>query len=182
MQSGQLLLWVIRVFYGAVIIGVAMAAFNSVMLAYPNNPAQAWAVFLGVLGGGLLIVLADIWITNKQITTLSALYFGLLLGLLLGYILSMALEPFVFDVAGTPQGGANQDVLRRGLQLVITVACCYVCDFHPAADQGRIPLHHPLRGILQTDQGRPGRWSSIPALSSTAGLPIFVIRGSSTPS
>ena len=127
MQSGQLLLWVIRVFYGAVIIGVAMAAFNSVMVAYPTNPAQAWAVFLGVLGGGLLIVLADVWITNKQITTLSALYFGLLLGLLLGYILSMALEPFVFDVAGTPQGAGNQDILRRGLQLVLTVACCYVC-------------------------------------------------------
>ena len=126
MHSGQLLLWTVRVCYGAIIIGLSMAAFNCVLQAYPNNLTQAWAVFLGVLGGGLIIVLGDLWIANKQITTISALYFGLLLGLLLGYILSMALEPFVFDLAGVPVKG-QEDILRRGLQLVITVATCYIC-------------------------------------------------------
>ena len=127
MHSGQLLLWIIRVCYGAIIIGLSMAAFNGVLQAYPSNVSQAWAVFLGVLGVGLVIVLGDVWIANKQITTISALYFGLLLGLLLGYILSMALEPFVFDLAGTPGAAGQTDILRRGLQLVITVACCYIC-------------------------------------------------------
>ena len=56
----ELLLWIIRVCYGAIIIGLSMAAFNSVLQAYPNNIPQAWAVFLGVLGVGLLIVLADL--------------------------------------------------------------------------------------------------------------------------
>jgi len=127
MRSGQLLLWVVRVCYGAIIIGLSMAAFKSVAQTYPDNVTPAWAVFLGVLGAGLVIVLGDLWIANKQITTISALYFGLLLGLLLGYILSMALEPFVFDLAGTPDTLGRVDLLRRGLQLVITVACCYIC-------------------------------------------------------
>ena len=126
MRSGQLLLWIVRVCYGAIIIGLSMAAFSSVGQAY-GNTTQAWAVFFGVLGVGLLIVLGDVWIGNKQITTISALYFGLLLGLLLGYILSMALEPFVFDLAGPPDTPGHENLLRRGLQLVITVACCYVC-------------------------------------------------------
>ncbi len=124
MHSGQLLLWIVRVCFGAIIIGLAMAAFNSVGQAY-SNPTQAWAVFFGVLGAGLVIVLGDLWIGNKQITTLSALYFGLLLGLLLGYILYNAVEPFVFDLG--PSKDAHESLLRRGLQLVITVACCYVC-------------------------------------------------------
>ena len=127
MHSGQWLLWLIRVRYGAIIIGLAMAAFNNVLQAYPNNAVQAWSVFLGVLCGGLVIVLVDVWIANKQITTISALYFGLLLGLLLGYILSTALEPFVFDLAGLPTTKGQEDLVRRGLQLVVTVACCYVC-------------------------------------------------------
>ena len=36
MHSGQLLLWIIRVCYGAIIIGLAMAAFNSVASGLPQ--------------------------------------------------------------------------------------------------------------------------------------------------
>jgi uncharacterized protein YacL len=123
MPSGQLLLWFLRVCYGAIIIGLSMAAFSSVLKAY-DNTFQAYAVFLGVLCLGLVIVLSDVWLANKQITTLSALYFGLLLGLLLGNILSTALEPFVFDMATESR---DIHILSKGLALLITVACCYIC-------------------------------------------------------
>jgi len=119
--SGQWLLWGLRLCYGVLLIGLAMAAFNSFFRVNPDY-AQAWGLFLGVLLGGVLIVVTDVALANKQITTLSALYFGLLLGLLLGYILSNALEPFLFT--------ADDDktkVLQRIIAVIITVACCYVC-------------------------------------------------------
>ena len=159
MPSGQLLLWFLRVCFGAIIIGLSMAAFNSVLEAY-RNIAQAYAVFSASSASACSSSSRDLWIANKQITTISALYFGLLLGLLLGNILSTALEPFVFDLAGTrPRTPADIHMLRRGLHSAHHRRLLLHLHFHPAADQGRIPLHHPLRGILQADQGRPAAGS-----------------------
>jgi len=94
--SGQVLLWLLRGCFGAVAIGIAMLAFRHFGEA-PGDSAHGYIGFLCILGACLLVVITDILIRNKQITTLSAVYFGLLLGLLLGNILSTALEPFIFD-------------------------------------------------------------------------------------
>lgn len=104
--SGYVLLWLLRGVFGAICIGIAMLAFRHFSEG-PGDTANGWLAFLCILGAGLLIVLSDILIRNKQITTLSAIYFGLLLGLLLGNILSTALEPFIFDW-GTMQSGTGQ--------------------------------------------------------------------------
>src|SRR5262249_13189929 len=67
-----------------------------------------------------LVILTDIWERNKQITTISAVYFGLLLGLLLGWLFAMALEPFVADwFAGYPE-------MQPMARFLITVICCYI--------------------------------------------------------
>jgi uncharacterized protein YacL len=158
--TGQLLLWLLRLCFGAIVIGLAMLAFNHVIQVF-NDPFNAWLAFFAVLGIGLLLVVTDVLVRNKQITTLSAIYFGLLLGLLLGNILSMALDPFIFGLdnilqtqevhvqippnreppAGGRDDGKNVIVLtpsvspqtltiqyqRKGLALMITVACCYIC-------------------------------------------------------
>jgi uncharacterized protein YacL len=121
-RSGQLLLWLMRGCFGAIVIGLAIhALFQHLSRHWPGEPLQGWLAFFGILGGGLLIVLTDVLIRNKQITTLSAVYFGLLLGLALGKIFSAALEPFVFDLAA--QGLEQQ---KAFVTLLITVACCYV--------------------------------------------------------
>jgi uncharacterized protein YacL len=99
--SGHLLLWLLRGVFGAICIGMAMLAFRHFSEG-PSDTTNAYLGFFCILGAGLLIVVTDILIRNKQITTLSAVYFGLLLGLLLGNILSTALEPFIFDW-GTPR-------------------------------------------------------------------------------
>jgi uncharacterized protein YacL len=96
-QAGNVLLWILRGCFGAVIISMAMLAFRHYGSA-TDQVVAGWIAFLGILGGGFLVVLTDILIRNKQITTLSAIYFGLLLGLLLGNILSTALEPFIEDL------------------------------------------------------------------------------------
>jgi uncharacterized protein YacL len=121
--SGHVLLWLVRGLFGAMVIGVAMLAFRHYLDA--NDDFAAWLAFFGILLGGVLVVMSDLLVRNKQITTLSALYFGLLLGLLLGHILSTALEPFLFDL-DTPQQQSQTYKQRRLVALMITVVCCYV--------------------------------------------------------
>jgi uncharacterized protein YacL len=108
--AGQLLIWVLRGCFGAIIIGLAMLGWQK----FSNDGADTTAgyiAFASVLGIGVLLVATDLLVRNKQITTLSALYFGLLLGLLLGNILSTALEPFLFewDVATDAPAGTKAD-------------------------------------------------------------------------
>jgi uncharacterized protein YacL len=111
--AGRVLLWLLRGIFGAICIGIAMLAFRHFSQGHGGS-ADGYIAFLCILGAGLLIVVTDILIRNKQITTLSAVYFGLLLGLLLGNILSTALEPFIFDWAtpGSSTGPTDEAQLR----------------------------------------------------------------------
>jgi uncharacterized protein YacL len=68
-----------------------------------------------------LIVLTDILVRNKQITTVSAVYFGLLLGLFLGHTLATAIDPFLSDWSI-----AHPEFVRKGVTLLLTAVCCYV--------------------------------------------------------
>src|SRR5579884_1160844 len=119
--SGRLLLWLLRGVFGAICIGIAMLAFRHFSEG-PGDTANGYLAFFCILGAGLLIVVTDVLIRNKQITTLSAIYFGLLLGLLLGNILSTALEPFIFDL------GALRSPAGKAPHLVV----------HPADKEGNI--------------------------------------------
>jgi uncharacterized protein YacL len=97
-------------------------------LANAENRVQGFVAFGGVILLGFLVVLTDMLIRNKEITTLSAVYFGTLLGLMLGYILSTALFPFLFslDPLGDNITAARQDYLKQIVTLLLTVICCYV--------------------------------------------------------
>ena len=157
-KSGSLLILLLRGIFGVVIIGCAVIAFRyysenetiervraklaqeidkdkrkelSDLLQHlleGNDPTAGYVAFGTILLLGITIVVTDVLIQNKQITTLSAVYFGLLLGLMLGYILSTALAPFLFewDRSVDPVIAHRQDVYRQGVTLLLTVACCYV--------------------------------------------------------
>jgi uncharacterized protein YacL len=119
-SSPSLLLWVLRGIFGAILIGLAIISFRRIADNPANDIFFAWCLFVGVLLLGLLIIVTDVLVRDKQITTISAVYFGLLLGLLLGHILSSALEPFLFSNEKDPGG------LRPVVTLLITVFCCYI--------------------------------------------------------
>ena len=61
-------------------------------------------VRLAILVFGGIVLFTDVREKQKQITTISAIYFGLLLGLFIGWLFSMALRP-LFESAfpSTPQ-------------------------------------------------------------------------------
>jgi uncharacterized protein YacL len=119
---GQVLLWLLRGIFMAIVISMAVVSFRYfIVQAVADHETRAWVAFFSILAGGLLVVVTDVAVRNKQITTISAVYFGLLLGLLLGYILYSALEPFVFDP------DARNEQPRQFVRLIVTVVCCYVC-------------------------------------------------------
>jgi uncharacterized protein YacL len=88
-----------------------------------SETGQTWqgvTAAVGILLLGGLVLFTDVWEKDKQITTISALYFGLLLGLLLGYLFSMALDPLFQSVF------ADRPQLVQIFRLLITVVCCYI--------------------------------------------------------
>src|SRR5262249_13884032 len=80
--SPKMSVWILRGAYIALTLGVALYAVQNFQ---PDTPTSTLVLtFVGIILGGGGVLAADILIRNKQITTVSAVYFGLLLGLLLG--------------------------------------------------------------------------------------------------
>jgi uncharacterized protein YacL len=115
-----MLLWLLRGCFSIIVIGMATSAL--VDYQRKGDDTLGLVAFAGIVLVGMTTVGIDLLIRNKQITTISAVYFGLLLGLLLGTLFWMALEPFVtsIDPKLRPLG------VTQLLRLIITLVCCYV--------------------------------------------------------
>jgi uncharacterized protein YacL len=111
-----MLLCLFRITYVSLLVVIAIIAM-SFFTDTPLNMILVPSVIL-VLGGAVL--LTDLREKQKQITTLSAVYFGLLLGLLLGYLFSFAIVPILESIPGAP----SQMILLS--RVVIALICCYV--------------------------------------------------------
>lgn len=132
-SSIDLLLWGLRGVFGAVVSGMAINAFAFATRNFGDSPILPWLVLFGILGIGLLIVLIDVLVRNKQITTISAVYFGLLLGLLLGNIFYAGLEPFIF--APDPTGN-DMHLHAQGTGLDDNGGLLLCDDLDVVADEG----------------------------------------------
>ena len=113
-----MLLWLLRGAYVALLIG--LAAFTASVFIESGERANAIVVPVVILAAGGIVLFTDIREKQKQITTISALYFGLLLGLLIGWLFSMALRP-IFESAFP-----NKPQVIQITQVVIMVVCCYL--------------------------------------------------------
>jgi uncharacterized protein YacL len=111
-----MLLWLVRGCFGVMVIGMAVAAFA--YFEKEREFVQGVAAFVGILVVGMLVVGTDLFVRNKQITSVSAIYFGLLLGLLLGSLFSYALQPFIPEYIDLK----SAELLR----LLIILICCYI--------------------------------------------------------
>jgi len=115
-----MLLWLLRGAYILLLLGVAAYAAN-VFISENNETSTINAIGfpLFIFAIGSLVLFTDIRERQKQITTISAIYFGLLLGLLLGWLFSLALEPMLISLFDRPP----ITVLGR---VLLTLICCYV--------------------------------------------------------
>jgi uncharacterized protein YacL len=114
-RTGNVLLWLLRGVFGVGVVGMASYAWSLYLARNDWVLGLYWV--LGILVTGGLIVVADILVRNKQISTISAIYFGFLLGLLLGTLLYSALEPFL---------DRWEPRALNGVRLGLTLICCYV--------------------------------------------------------
>jgi uncharacterized protein YacL len=112
-----MLLWLLRCAYLSLLVGCA--AYIANVFIDKQQYLNAAFVPLGILAFGSIVLYTDLREKQKKITTISAVYFGLLLGLLLGYLFTMALEPLIRNAFGT------DEMIHFG-RVMITIVCCYV--------------------------------------------------------
>jgi uncharacterized protein YacL len=119
-----MLLWLLRGLFGAIVLGMAFAAFNSFADVQEGRwwPGARAAIIILAIGG--LVLFTDLWERNKQITTLSAIYFGLLLGLLLGWLFSLAVRQFL--ESWMPDDKKSWESAALVSSIFVTVVCCYI--------------------------------------------------------
>jgi uncharacterized protein YacL len=111
-----MLLTLLRIAYLALLAG--MSIYSIAIFVGANDITDAVFVPIGILVLGSAVLFTDLRERQKQITTISAIYFGLLLGLLIGYLFSMVLQDFLVNAFDSRIAGMGR--------VVITVICCYV--------------------------------------------------------
>ncbi len=130
-NSGFLPLGLLRAFFGAGMIALAMIAYQHFGNAEQGgSTTSGYTAFLTIIFIGIVVMLFDTLLKNKQITTISAVYFGLLMGLLLGSIFSTIMDPFLFDWESAqkyPDFASRIIVQRNLLRAFSTAICIYIC-------------------------------------------------------
>jgi uncharacterized protein YacL len=111
-----MLLMMIRAVFVLIVAGLAARIARIVSADAMANPA---VVFVGLLIGAILIVVADVFTPRKRIQTISAIYFGIIVGVLLSDLVQNALEP-------TLNLYLRQEV-RQGVTGFMMICICYVC-------------------------------------------------------
>ena len=109
---------VLRAFFVAVSAGIAVLIFNSE--AMKQAPAWVpWGVLAGMLVLPAVVIGVDGLLRRKNLTTITAVYFGLLVGVFLTYVAMLALAPIL------PL--SERDPVRQWLPVVLGAVLCYVC-------------------------------------------------------
>jgi uncharacterized protein YacL len=98
--------------------GLAVSLINSEVTP-PDVEWAAPAVFGGMMLLALGVIALDVSIRRKDLATISAVYFGMVVGLFLAYVVSIALEPI-----SSSEMGAS---MRSGANLILSLVFCYVC-------------------------------------------------------
>ena len=111
-------LLILRAIFVMVSAGIAVLIFNS-----PASQASPewvpWAVLIGMIALPLTVIGVDGILRRKELTTITAVYFGLLIGAFLTYVAMLALQPIM---------PLNQsDPLHSWLPLIVGCVLCYVC-------------------------------------------------------
>ncbi len=118
-----MLLPLLRGCYVVFLVALAAAAFA--FFHAEDAPAAGLAAAAAILAAGAVVLATDIREKNKQIATISAVYFGLLFGLLIGWLFSLALEPIVDSLYSHPDPGRVKHV-HLIWQFAVTVMSCYI--------------------------------------------------------
>ena len=111
-------LLILRAIFVMVSIGIAVSIFNSEVLR--GGPAWVpWVVLAGMVALPCLVIGVDATIRRKDLTVVTAVYFGMLGGVFLTYVASLALVPSMPAPPRSP--------VFDWLPLILGMILCYIC-------------------------------------------------------
>jgi uncharacterized protein YacL len=111
-------IWVLRLIFLLVSVGLAVLIMNSQDLR--EGPQWLpWTVLVAAIALALGVIAVDWSIRRKDLTVITAIYFGLLIGVFLTYVAILALTPLLSALPGSP--------LLRWLPSLLGMILCYVC-------------------------------------------------------
>jgi uncharacterized protein YacL len=111
-------LLILRAIFVMVSVGIAVLIFNSP--AVQASPTWVpWAILASMVVLPLTVIGLDGMIRRKDLTTITAVYFGLLIGVFVTYVTLLALQPIL------PL--SPNDPLHSWLPLVLGSVLCYLC-------------------------------------------------------
>jgi len=119
---------ILRCIFVMVSIGLGVFIINSeVVQQQIVEEGNEWISML-VMGGMLLlsggVITLDFAFRRKQLDTISAVYFGLIVGMFMAYVASLALTPLF----ATPEEATQYDKdIQAAVQLVLGLVFCYIC-------------------------------------------------------
>jgi uncharacterized protein YacL len=109
---------ILRSIFVMVSVGIAVLIFNSEpMRAAPEW--VPWAVLFGMIALPLTVIGIDASLRRKDLTVITAVYFGLLVGVFLTYIAILALTPILPT--------SPRDPVATWLPLILGMLLCYIC-------------------------------------------------------
>jgi len=129
MQMSDLGLFIVRAVFVAVAVGLGAALINSNLLPKEDLPWAPWAAIGGMTALALGLIRMDIAVGRKELQTVTAIYFGLIVGVFLTYIVRLALLPIFPDLGDaklTPAVAKHQQ-LGQFIILIIGMVLCYLC-------------------------------------------------------
>ena len=106
---------ILRCIFIMVAAGLSVTFINSELVP-EDNEWMSYAVFGGMMLLAAGTIALDVAIRRKQLDTISAVYFGMIVGLFMAYIVGLALVPVPLN-----------DVVRDALNLVLGLVFCYIC-------------------------------------------------------
>src|SRR5262249_10759871 len=122
-ERAAMLLMLVRICFVVAIIFAMVAGavgyFDSIRGLDNRSTLTGGVAFSLILLICIVAITGDLFVRNNQITTISAVYFGLLWGLVLGSLFSMAIEPIL-------NGSPLTKDLSQPMRLLITLICCYL--------------------------------------------------------
>jgi uncharacterized protein YacL len=91
----------------------------------PNYEWLSYVFFGGIMFIAVGVIALDLSIRKKQLDTITAVYFGLLVGMFLTYVLSLAITPFL--ISPLTKSSFLDEQIRSAIPLVLGLVLCYAC-------------------------------------------------------
>jgi len=116
-----MLLWVFRVFFVTIVVGILLFSASSETISKEENSLSFWAIVYSGLGMMVFVFLLDILTPKRKLAALAGVFFGLLVGLLISGVLA----PAVDMVAESYQVDVMPEA-RAAVKWMLGICICYI--------------------------------------------------------